>query len=231
MLFRSGAGGTLLQHLKELRLHSDVRQGDRVFYFTTLGWMMWNWLISSLACGATVLLFDGSPFSPEPEALFEYAAQERATLFGTSAKFIDSCRKAELEPRLTHDLSSLRLIASTGSPLSAESFRYVYSRIKENVHLASISGGTDIVSCFVLGDPTSPVYAGEIQRAGLGMAVDVWDETGNPVRLEKGELVCTKAFPSMPVMFWNDPDGRKYHAAYFDRFPGIWCHEIGRAHV
>lgn len=219
-----GVGGTLLQHLKELKLHSDVKPGDKVFYFTTLGWMMWNWLISSLACGATVLLFDGSPFSPIPEALFDYAAQERATLFGTSAKFIDSCRKADLKPRLTHDLSSLRLIASTGSPLSAESFRYVYADIKENVHLASISGGTDIVSCFVLGDPTSPVYAGEIQRAGLGMAVDVWDETGKPVRLEKGELVCTKAFPSMPVMFWNDPDGRKYHAAYFDRFPGIWCH-------
>ena len=219
-----GAGGTLLQHLKELKLHSDVKPGDRVFYFTTLGWMMWNWLISSLACGATLLLFDGSPFSPTPETLFDYAAQEQATLFGTSAKFIDSCRKLDLKPRLTHDLSSLRLIASTGSPLSAESFRYVYADIKEDVHLASISGGTDIVSCFVLGDPTSPVYAGEIQRAGLGMAVNVWDDTGKPVRLEKGELVCTKAFPSMPVMFWNDPDGRKYHAAYFDRFPGVWCH-------
>ena len=219
-----GAGGTLLQHLKELTLHSDVRPGDRVFYFTTLGWMMWNWLVSSLACGATVLLFDGSPFAPNPESLFDYAEQERATLFGTSAKFIDSCRKAELEPRLTHDLSHLRLIASTGSPLSAESFRYVYSSIKDNLHLASISGGTDIVSCFVLGDPTSPVYAGEIQRAGLGMAVDVWNEAGKPVRLEKGELVCAKAFPSMPVMFWNDPDGRKYHAAYFERFPGVWCH-------
>ena len=219
-----GAGGTLLQHLKELKLHSDIRPGDRVFYFTTLGWMMWNWLVSSLACGATVLLFDGSPFSPTPGTLFDYAAQERATLFGTSAKFIDSCRKADLKPRLTHDLSSLRLIASTGSPLSAESFRYVYSDIKEDVHLASISGGTDIVSCFVLGDPTSPVFAGEIQRAGLGMAVDVWDDTGKPVRLEKGELVCKKAFPSMPVMFWNDPDGSKYHSAYFERFPGIWCH-------
>jgi acetoacetyl-CoA synthetase len=219
-----GAGGTLLQHLKELKLHSDIRPGDRVFYFTTLGWMMWNWLVSSLACGATVLLFDGSPFSPTSGTLFDYAAQERATLFGTSAKFIDSCRKADLKPRLTHDLSSLRLIASTGSPLSAESFRYVYADIKEDVHLASISGGTDIVSCFVLGDPTSPVFAGEIQRAGLGMAVDVWDDTGKPVRLEKGELVCTKAFPSMPVMFWNDPDGSKYHSAYFERFPGIWCH-------
>jgi acetoacetyl-CoA synthetase len=186
--------------------------------------MMWNWLVSSLACGATVLLFDGSPFSPTSGTLFDYAAQERATLFGTSAKFIDSCRKADLKPRLTHDLSSLRLIASTGSPLSAESFRYVYADIKEDVHLASISGGTDIVSCFVLGDPTSPVFAGEIQRAGLGMAVDVWDDTGKPVRLEKGELVCTKAFPSMPVMFWNDPDGSKYHSAYFERFPGIWCH-------
>lgn len=219
-----GAGGTLLQHLKELKLHSDIRSGDRVFYFTTLGWMMWNWLVSSLACGATLLLYDGSPFSPTPETLFDYAAQERATFFGTSAKFIDSCRKASLKPRLTHDFSSLRVIASTGSPLSAESFSYVYADIKKDVHLASISGGTDIVSCFVLGDPTSPVYAGEIQRAGLGMAVNVFDETGSPVRLEKGELVCTRAFPSMPVMFWNDPDGSKYRAAYFERFPGVWCH-------
>jgi acetoacetyl-CoA synthetase len=219
-----GAGGTLLQHLKEHRLQSDVRPGDRVFYFTTCGWMMWNWLVTALASEATLLLFDGSPFHPKPSVLFDYAEQERMTLFGTSAKYIDACKKEGLRPRDTHDLSSVRLMTSTGSPLAAESFDYVYDAIKPDIHLASISGGTDIVSCFVLGDPTSPVWRGEIQAPGLGLAVDVWSEDGKPVRQEKGELVCTKAFPSMPVMFWNDPEGRKYRAAYFERFPGVWHH-------
>ncbi len=219
-----GVGGTLLQHLKEHRLHCDVRPGDRVFYFTTCGWMMWNWLVSALASEATLLLFDGSPFHPKPSVLFDYAEAEGMTLFGTSAKYIDACRKEGLRPRDTHDLSSVRLMTSTGSPLAAESFDYVYEAIKPDIHLASISGGTDIVSCFVLGDPTSPVWRGEIQVPGLGLAVDVWAEDGRPVRQEKGELVCTKAFPSMPVMFWNDPDGRKYRAAYFERFPGVWHH-------
>jgi acetoacetyl-CoA synthetase len=219
-----GAGGTLLQHLKEHRLQSDVRPGDRVFYFTTCGWMMWNWLVSALASEATLLLFDGSPFHPDPSVLFDYAERERMTLFGTSAKYIDACKKEGLRPRDTHDLSTVRLMTSTGSPLAAESFDYVYEAVKPDIHLASISGGTDIVSCFVLGDPTSPVWRGEIQAPGLGLAVDVWSEDGKPVRQEKGELVCTKAFPSMPVMFWNDPNGKKYRAAYFERFPGVWHH-------
>jgi acetoacetyl-CoA synthetase len=219
-----GAGGTLLQHLKEHRLQCDVKPGDRVFYFTTLGWMMWNWLASALASEATVILFDGSPFAPTPTALFDYAQIERVTLFGTSAKYIDACKKAGLDPIRTHNLSALRLITSTGSPLAPESFDWVYEHIKADVHLASISGGTDIVSCFVGGDPSSPVYRSEIQAPGLGMAVEVWNEAGQPVRLERGELVCTKAFPPMPVKFWNDPDGAKYRAAYFDRFPGVWCH-------
>ncbi|HZB38176.1 MAG TPA: acetoacetate--CoA ligase [Beijerinckiaceae bacterium] len=219
-----GAGGTLLQHLKEHRLQSDVRPGDRVFYFTTCGWMMWNWLVSALASEATLLLFDGSPFHPDPSVLFDYAERERMTLFGTSAKYIDACKKEGLRPRDTHDLSTVRLMTSTGSPLAAESFDYVYEAVKPDIHLASISGGTDIVSCFVLGDPTSPVWRGEIQAPGLGLAVDVWSEAGRPVRQEKGELVCTRAFPSMPVMFWNDPNGKKYRAAYFERFPGVWHH-------
>jgi acetoacetyl-CoA synthetase len=219
-----GAGGTLLQHLKEQRLHCDIHPGDRVFYFTTCGWMMWNWLVSALASEATIMLYDGSPFHPRPSVVFDYAQEERFTMFGTSAKYIDACKKAGLEPASTHDLSSVRLIASTGSPLAPESFDYVYEAIKPDVHLASVSGGTDIVSCFVLGNPIGPVWKGEIQAAGLGMAVDVWDDSGRPVRGEKGELVCTKAFPSMPVMFWNDPDGAKYRAAYFERFPGVWCH-------
>lgn len=219
-----GAGGTLLQHLKELRLHCDIRRDDRVFYFTTCGWMMWNWLVSALACEATLILFDGSPFHPAPEVLWDYAAAEKVTLFGTSAKYLDSCRKAGLAPVRTHDLSSVRLLTSTGSPLAPESFDYVYEAIKPDVHLASMSGGTDICGCFVLGDPTSPVWRSEIQAAALAMAVEVWDDEGHPIRQEKGELVCVKAFPSMPVQFWNDPEGTKYRAAYFDRFPGIWCH-------
>ncbi|GLS34320.1 acetoacetyl-CoA synthetase [Mesorhizobium albiziae] len=218
------AGGTLLQHLKEQRLHAGILDGDRFFYFTTCGWMMWNWLVSGLASGATLLLYDGSPFYPDGNVLFDFAQAEKMTYFGTSAKFIDSARKAGLKPIKTHDLSTIRTVSSTGSPLSPEGFAYVYEAIKKDVHLASISGGTDIVSCFVLGVPIEPVWVGEIQGPGLGMAVDVWDDDGKPVRGEKGELVCTKAFPSMPVMFWNDPDGKKYHAAYFERFDNVWCH-------
>ncbi|MCX2695452.1 acetoacetate--CoA ligase [Brucella sp. YY2X] len=218
------AGGVLLQHLKEHRLHADIREGDRFFYFTTCGWMMWNWLASGIASGATLLLYDGSPFYPDGNVLFDYAASEDMTYLGTSAKFIDAVLKAGLRPGETHDLSALRTISSTGSPLSPEGFAFVYEAIKKDVHLASISGGTDIVSCFVLGVPTEPVWQGEIQGAGLGMAVDVWDDNGKPVRGEKGELVCTKAFPCMPLQFWNDPEGAKYQAAYFERFDNIWCH-------
>ena len=218
------AGGTLLQHLKELRLHCGLVEGERLFYFTTCGWMMWNWLVSGLATGATLCLFDGSPFHPDGNVLFDYAAAEKFAVFGTSAKYIDAVRKGGLTPRTMHDLSSLRLVASTGSPLSPEGFSFVYEGIKPDVHLASISGGTDIVSGFVLGIPLRPVWRGEIQGPGLGLAIDVWDEDGHPVRGEKGELVCTRAFPSMPVTFWNDPDGSKYRAAYFERFDNIWCH-------
>ncbi|MFD2652380.1 acetoacetate--CoA ligase [Brucella rhizosphaerae] len=218
------SGGVLLQHLKELRLHADIRDGDRFFYFTTCGWMMWNWLASGIATGATLLLYDGSPFYPDGNVLFDYAQAEGMTYFGTSAKFIDAVAKAGLKPGEAHDLSALRTISSTGSPLSPEGFAFVYEGIKKDVHLASISGGTDIVSCFVLGVPTEPVWQGEIQGAGLGMAVDVWDDDGKPVREQKGELVCTKAFPSMPLQFWNDPGDQKYLAAYFERFDNIWCH-------
>ncbi|MDF2370579.1 MAG: acetoacetate--CoA ligase [Rhizobiaceae bacterium] len=218
------AGGTLLQHVKEQRLHCGMQAGDRVFYFTTCGWMMWNWLVSALACEATLCLFDGSPFYPDGNVLFDYAAEEKITFFGTSAKYIDAVRKDGLTPKTTHDLSQLRMITSTGSPLSPEGFSFVYDGIKSDVHLASISGGTDIVSCFVLGVPVKPVWRGEIQGAGLGMAVDVWNDDGKPVVGEKGELVCTRAFPSMPLMFWNDPDGAKYKSAYFERFDNIWCH-------
>ncbi len=218
------AGGTLIQHLKEHRLQSDIRPGDRVFYFTTLGWMMWNWLASALASEATLLLFDGSPFHPSPAALFTFIEQERATFFGTSAKYIDAVKKADYRAADHHDLSALRTMASTGSPLVPESFDFVYDAIKADLHLASISGGTDIVSCFVLGIPTRPVWRGEIQGAGLGMAMDVFDQAGNSVRNQKGELVCRVAFPSMPVGFWNDPDGERYRAAYFERFAGVWAH-------
>ena len=217
-------GGTLLKHLSEHRLHSDIKPGDRLFYFTTLGWMMWNWLVSGLANGATLLLYDGSPFHPSGNILWDYAQAERCTHFGTSAKYIDALKKAGFKPRETHDLTPLRGILSTGSPLVAESFDFIYADIKHDVHLASISGGTDIVGCFVLGIPTLPVWRGEIQGAGLGMAVDVVDDQGNTVSHGKGELVCRRPFPSMPVGFWNDPDGKKYRAAYFDRFPGIWHH-------
>ncbi len=217
-------GGALLQHLKEHQLHSDVRTGDRLFYFTTCGWMMWNWLVSGLSCGATLLLYDGSPFAAKGTVLFDYAAAEKMTHFGTSAKFIDAAAKLGLTPGKTHDLGALRAMFSTGSPLSPEGFDWVYREIKQDILLASISGGTDIISCFVLGNPVLPVYRGEIQCRGLGMAVEVFDDDGSPVRSQKGELVCTKPFPAMPVGFWNDRDGSKYHAAYFERFANIWCH-------
>jgi len=219
-----GVGGTLLQHLKEHRLHGGMKDGDRLFYFTTCGWMMWNWLVSGLASGATLLLYDGSPFHPDGNILFDYAVAEKMTYFGTSAKFIDTLRKSGLRPIDSHDLSAVRTISSTGSPLSPEDFVFVYEGISKDAHLASISGGTDIMGCFVLGVPTQPVWAGEIQAPGLGMAVDVWDDEARPTRQEKGELVCTRAFPSMPVGFWNDPDGKKYRAAYFERFDNVWCH-------
>jgi acetoacetyl-CoA synthetase len=217
-------GGALLQHLKEHQLHGDVRPGDKLFYFTTCGWMMWNWLMSGLASGATLLLYDGSPFADQGKVLFDYAQAEGMTHFGTSAKYIDAAAKMGLHPNQTHKLDTLRAVFSTGSPLSPEGFDWVYREIKTDLLLASISGGTDIISCFVLGNPVLPVYRGEIQCRGLGMAVDVFDDVGSPVRGQKGELVCTKPFPVMPVGFWNDLDGSKYHAAYFDRFPNIWCH-------
>jgi acetoacetyl-CoA synthetase len=219
-----GHGGTLLQHLKEHRLHGDLKPGDRLFYFTTCGWMMWNWLVSGLASGATLLLYDGNPFVAGGRVLFDYAEAEGMTHFGTSARFIDAVAKAGLTPRASHDLARLRVMFSTGSPLAPEGFDYVYRDIKPDLQLASISGGTDIVSCFVLGNPCAPVYRGEIQCRGLGMAVEVFDETGRPVRGAKGELVCTRPFPAMPVGFWNDPDGARYRAAYFERFPGVWHH-------
>ncbi len=219
-----GTGGTLLQHLKEHRYHTDVRPGDRLFYFTTLGWMMWNWLVSGLASGATLLLYDGSPFVARGRIVFDLAEAERMTQLGTSAKYLDAIAKLGLKPRETHKLDALRAILSTGSPLVAEGFDYVYASIKPDVCLSSISGGTDIVSCFVLGNPAAPVWRGEIQAKGLGLAVEVFDEQGRALQGEKGELVCTQPFPAMPVGFWNDPDGAKYRAAYFERFPGVWRH-------
>ncbi|HEY7480031.1 MAG TPA: acetoacetate--CoA ligase [Gemmatimonadales bacterium] len=218
-----GAGGTLLQHLKELVLHTDLTRQDRIFYFTTCGWMMWNWLVSSLAVGATVVLYDGAPLAP-PHVLWDLVQQERVTVFGTSAKYLALAEKEGLRPGTSHDLSALRAILSTGSPLAPSGFEYVHREIKRDLHLASISGGTDIISCFALGNPIAPVWPGELQTRGLGMAVDVFDERGAPVREQDGELVCTRPFPSMPVGFWNDPDGSKYRAAYFEHFPGVWRH-------
>ena len=219
-----GAGGTLLQHLKEHQLHTDIHHGDVVFYFTTCGWMMWNWLVSALASGATLALYDGSPFFPDGNALFDYADEVGITVFGASAKYLDALRKSQLRPGETHRLDTLKTILSTGSPLAAEGFDYVYSKIKRDVCLSSISGGTDIISCFALGSVVLPVWRGELQCRGLGMRVEVFDEDGHPVREEKGELVCTAPFPSMPLGFWNDPNGTRYRAAYFERFPGVWCH-------
>jgi acetoacetyl-CoA synthetase len=220
-----GAGGTLIQHLKEHQLHCDIQRDDRVFYFTTCGWMMWNWLVTALASEATLLLYDGSPFYPDGRVLFDFADSTGMTLFGTSAKYIDALGKAELSPVDTHRLATVRTMTSTGSPLAPESFTFVYDHIKRDLHLASISGGTDIVSCFVGGVPIAPVWKGEIQASALGMKVEVFDDRGQPLGPgEKGELVCTMAFPSMPVEFWNDPDRHKYRAAYFDKYPGIWRH-------
>jgi acetoacetyl-CoA synthetase len=218
-----GAGGTLLQHFKELVLHTDLTRADRIFYFTTCGWMMWNWLVSSLAVGATVVLFDGAPLAP-PAVLWDMAERERVTVFGTSAKYLALAEKEGLRPARTHDLSALRAILSTGSPLAPTGFDYVYRDIKADVHLASISGGTDIISCFALGNPIAPVWRGELQTRGLGMAVEVYDERGRPIRERDGELVCTRPFPSMPVAFWNDPGQAKYRSAYFDHFPEVWRH-------
>ena len=219
-----GAGGTLIQHLKEHKLHCDVRPGDRAFYFTTLGWMMWNWLVSALASEATLLLYDGSPFHPDGNILFDMADAESMTLFGTSAKYIDALNKQGYRPADSHQLDDLRTLTSTGSPLGPESFDYVYGGIKRDLHLASISGGTDLLSCFALGNPVSPVWRGELQGRGLAMATDVFDDDGKPVRQSKGELVCTRPFPPMPLYFWNDPDGQKYFNAYFARYPNIWHH-------
>jgi acetoacetyl-CoA synthetase len=218
-----GAGGTLLQHLKELVLHTDLGRDDRIFFFTTCGWMMWNWLVSSLAVGATVVLFDGAPLVPPP-ILWSMAEQERISVFGASAKYLALAEKEGLRPGRSHDLGPLRAILSTGSPLAPASYDYVYREIKSDVHLASVSGGTDIISCFALGDPTGPVWCGELQLRGLGMAVEVFDDRGCPVLEEDGELVCTRPFPSMPVAFWGDPEGAKYRGAYFEHFPGVWRH-------
>ena len=218
------AGGILLQLLKEHKLHCDVKPQDRIFYFTTCGWMMWNWLITALASEACLLLYDGSPFYLSGNILFDYAQSERMTLFGTSAKFIDSCQKAALHPHKTHNLQTLKTITSTGSPLQPEAFDYVYTKVKPDVHLASISGGTDLLSCFALGNPIAPVWRGELQTPGLGMAVEVFDDNGISVKQQKGELVCTKPFPSMPIGFWNDPDNTRYYHTYFARYPHVWHH-------
>ena len=219
-----GHGGTLLQHMKEHQLHCDLKPSNRLFYYTTTGWMMWNWLVSGLASQATILLYDGSPLYPGPEALWEYAEKEKCTHFGTSAKYIDALQKDNFKMPSCYPLQSLRMILSTGSPLLPASFDYVYRDIAPNVCLASISGGTDIISCFALGDITAPLHRGELQTCGFGMAVEIFDEFGQSVKEKKGELVCTKPFPSMPVCFWNDPGGEKYHSAYFERYPGTWHH-------
>jgi len=219
-----GAGGVLLQHNKELQIHSDVKENDRVFYFTTCGWMMWNWLVGSLSCGATIILFDGFPMYKKNDLLFELASEEEVTLFGISAKYIDALNNNRIIPKKNNNLSKLRTICSTGSPLSKEGFKYIYKNIKEDVHLSSISGGTDIVSCFVLGNLFQPVYAGEIQNKGLGMDVDIFDEKGSSIKNMKGELVCKKPFPSMPVKFWNDDDNKKYKSAYFEKYKNVWHH-------
>ncbi len=219
-----GAGGTLLQHLKEQAMHVDLKRGDRLFYFTTCGWMMWNWLVSGLASGATLLLYDGSPFLDNGNILFDYADAAQMTVFGTSAKFIDAAAKAGMRPAETHKLDTVRVVLSTGSPLVAEGFDYVYAHVKRDVNLASMSGGTYIMGTFVSGCPLLPVWRGEIQCATLGMHVDVFDDEGHPLREAKGELVCKSPFPSMPVGFWNDPQGKKYRAAYFEKYPNVWCH-------
>jgi len=219
-----GTGGILLQHNKELQIHCDVKENDRVFYFTTCGWMMWNWLVGSLSSGATIVLFDGFPLYKKDDLLFEFASEEQITLFGISAKYIDTLSNNKVVPKNNHDMSKLKTVCSTGSPLSIDGFRYIYKNIKEDVHLASISGGTDIVSCFVLGNPFQPVYEGEIQNRGLGMDVDVFDEKGFSIKNKKGELVCKKPFPSMPVKFWNDNEDKKYRSSYFEKYKNVWHH-------
>ena len=219
-----GAGGTLLQHMKELRLHGDISDRETVFYFTTCGWMMWNWLVSNLALGATIVLYDGSPFHPDPSAMWQMAEEFGITVFGTSAKFIAACKGYGLVPKERHNLSLIKTILSTGSPLVEESYDYVYTSIKEDVQLSSITGGTDLISSFAGGNATLPVYRGEIQCRALGMKVESFDDSGKPLINLKGELVCTRAFPSMPVNFWNDPDGSKFHNAYFSDYPGVWTH-------
>ena len=219
-----GVGGTLLQHLKEHAIHLDIGPDDRLFYFTTCGWMMWNWLVTGLASGATLILYDGSPFFDDGDILWQLAEDEKMTVFGTGAKYISALEKAGVRPKDKFALPDLRAVLSTGSPLAPKSFDFVYDAIAEDIQLSSISGGTDIISCFAAGNPILPVRRGELQCLALGMAVEIYDEDGNSVINENGELVCTKAFPSMPVGFWNDPDNAKYHAAYFERFPGVWAH-------
>ncbi len=219
-----GAGGSLIQHKKEHQLHCNIKENDKVFYFTTCGWMMWNWLVSSLATKATIVLFDGSPFVPNEENLFNIIEKEKISFFGTGAKYIDTLKNKDIDIKNNFNLSNLQVIASTGSPLVNESFEYVYSKIKKNVHLASISGGTDIVSCFVLGNPSLNVFSGEIQCAGLGMEVDIFDEDGNSINNQKGELVCKSSFPSKPLYFWNDYNFKKYREAYFSKYKNVWCH-------
>ena len=221
-----GHGGTLLTHLKEHQLQTDIKRDDRVFYYATCGWMMWNWLATALATEATLMMYDGSPFYPSGDVLWEYTSKHNCTLFGTAAKYIDALKAHNLSPGKKFDLSALRTLTSTGSPLVHESFDYIYREIKADLHVSSISGGTDIIACFVIGNPISPVYRGEIQGCGLGFAMDVYDDAGQPLPPGggSGELVCTEPFPSQPVSFWNDKDGARYHAAYFDRFPNIWVH-------
>ena len=219
-----GIGGTLIQHAKEHVLHTDISRNDRFFYFTTCGWMMWNWLVSGLARGATLILYDGSPFARDGRRLIDAIDEERITVFGVGAKYLGALQKSGVVPAESHDLNTLKTVLSTGSPLPHEGFEWVYQAFKPDLHLASISGGTDIVSCFAGGVPTLPVYAGQLQAAGLGMATAIWNESGEPVEGEKGELVCTQSFPSCPVGFWRDTDGSKFHAAYFDRWPGVWAH-------
>lgn len=218
------AGGILIHHLKELVLHTDLKREDTIFYFTTCGWMMWNWLTSSLAVGATLILYDGNPFHPHPGALWEMAEAERISVFGTSAGYLSALKGAGERPGHTRDLTSLKAVLSTGSPLSEEGFEFVYSEIGQDLQLASISGGTDLNGCFALGNPMGPVYSGELQCRGLGMKVEAYDENGQPVLNQQGELVCTAPFPSMPIYFWDDPDGQKYYKAYFDVYPGVWRH-------
>jgi acetoacetyl-CoA synthetase len=219
-----GAGGTLIQHQKEHLLHCNLNPGDTVFYFTTTGWMMWNWIVSTLASGAKLILFDGSPFYPDPGVLWRIAERERLTLFGTSAKYLSALEKSGYKPKEHVELQNLTSLLSTGSPLAPSSYDFVYKNVKTDLQLSSIAGGTELISCFAVGNPILPVYRGEIQCRGLGMKMEIFNEDGKSVRKEKGELVCTAPFPSMPISFWDDPDDIKYRATYFKRFPNVWCH-------